>query len=124
MAEPNITRLPQQPLNTPRTGYCHVCDRQVPLSGTDQEDIKCTICNGGFVELFEVPAQESIPAPLTRLNEALPNFIFRSIQQPVNSHRIEFVVPGGEQLDFYGYLINWFNISPFFFYYSKIDNLF
>ncbi len=35
-------------------GYCHVCDRQVPIN---QEEFTCSVCNGGFIELFENPAQ-------------------------------------------------------------------
>lgn len=38
-------------------GYCHVCDRQVPIN---REAFTCGVCNGGFIELFETPPQ---PAP-------------------------------------------------------------
>jgi hypothetical protein len=35
-------------------GYCHVCDRQVPIN---QEAFTCGVCDGGFIELFETPPQ-------------------------------------------------------------------
>ena len=37
-------------------GYCHSCDRQVEI---DRELFTCTVCHGGFIELFEIPAGES-----------------------------------------------------------------
>lgn len=145
-------------------GYCYVCDRQVTLSRTNDE-MKCSVCNGGFVELFEfqqnpLPQQQQqtntsgtstlhqphfmlfpevvnqviqqhhqqihqqlhqqyataaaaagtanpneTTTTTTQTTHQQPNLFFRSFQQPtINSQRIEFIVPGGEQLDFYGYL--------------------
>ena len=31
-------------------GYCHECDRQIDI---DIESFTCTVCNGGFIEMFE-----------------------------------------------------------------------
>ena len=136
--------------NNTRQGYCHVCDRHVSLN-CNNDEIKCSACNGGFVELFEdlppppplppqYPQQQqqtniagsanfnSFPSFLssilqqhqqvhqraTRPNQTntttatqqqqQPNFIFRTLQMPhgATTQRIEVIVPGGEQLDFYG----------------------
>jgi hypothetical protein len=32
-------------------GYCHVCDRQVNI---DQDSFTCSVCHGGFIELFDM----------------------------------------------------------------------
>ena len=37
-------------------GYCHTCDRQVEI---DKVNFVCTHCNGGFIELFEIPPANS-----------------------------------------------------------------
>lgn len=53
--EPEDTNVPvPTPAVTtePQIGFCHVCDRQVPLN---QEEFTCSVCNGGFIELFETP---------------------------------------------------------------------
>lgn len=37
-------------LRSLRYGYCHNCDRQVPIN---IEGFTCTVCNSGFVELLD-----------------------------------------------------------------------
>jgi hypothetical protein len=37
-------------LNNENIGYCHVCDKQVPI---DMDSFTCSECHGGFIELFE-----------------------------------------------------------------------
>jgi hypothetical protein len=32
-------------------GYCHECDRQVEI---DMASFACSVCNGGFIEMFEI----------------------------------------------------------------------
>ena len=37
-------------MNNESIGYCHVCDKQVPINSNS---FTCSECNGGFIELFE-----------------------------------------------------------------------
>jgi hypothetical protein len=164
MTEPSrLNTSSQSTAGSTRQGYCHVCDRHVSLN-CNNDEIKCAICNGGFVELFEdLPPPPSSPHQqqqqqsnvagsaanfnnfpsflnsilqqhqqihqrATRPNQHTtntstttsssssssttsstispqqPNFIFRTLQMPhgTTTQRIEVIVPGSEQLDFYG----------------------
>lgn len=57
-------------------GYCHSCDRQVTI---DKESFTCSVCNGGFIELFDMesaqPSNQSsnprIRLDSLRLNQAV-----------------------------------------------------
>ena len=55
-------------------GFCHVCDRQVSIRALT---LSCTICEGTFVELFDIPS-----APLPNPNP-LP-FVSRLILPALN----------------------------------------
>lgn len=95
-------------------GYCHQCDRQVPLVTSDQ--YQCSRCNGGFVEILDETTiaqqaeqrqqqqRDASHRPANRL--PFPNILLSSNfmggqQQPHGHTRVQLIVPG-EQFDLYG----------------------
>lgn len=90
--------------STSQAGYCHICDRQVTI---DPDSFTCTVCNGGFIELFEAPPAEpepQIPNIHRILNDGnnpfsqllpmlLPQLMGQTGAQNISSHRININRP-------------------------------
>lgn len=97
------------PSNQQTLGYCHACDRQVPI---DNESFTCSVCNGGFIELLESPAPAAtdqaqnqrifttqLPTDgslMSMLPLLLPQLLGQMGQQPMGQMNIRTHVPGDQ----------------------------
>ena len=54
-------------------GYCHTCDRQVAI---EHDGFTCSVCHGGFVELFDINNQQPEQQEQPQVHAQQQNMLF------------------------------------------------
>ncbi|KAG0473302.1 hypothetical protein HPP92_015159 [Vanilla planifolia] len=64
--------------------FCHQCNRTVTIESPAGIELVCPICNGGFIEEFDLPSPSPVPSPpFFSLNSSAPPLFSSASPSPV-----------------------------------------